>query len=227
MTADAARGSGGRPTAAAAALLETTILDHATAAFLRHGYSATSIEAIARDAGVAKRTIYARWDGKPAMFMAAARRLIETWLATSEPWPETDDLEAALVIAARDILAVALTPDAIALHRLLIAEGNRFPELHTILDQAGVQEGMRRLCALLAKAVSSGQLVPLDIPFAAEQFFHLVLAGPQRRALHGRAPLDTEARQQWGRAAVGLFLSGCRGHALSGPQQTVRSGNEI
>ena len=70
MSGSVVRRSGGRPTAQAAALLETTILDAATEAFLADGYAATTIEAIARTCGVAKRTIYARWSGKPALFRA-------------------------------------------------------------------------------------------------------------------------------------------------------------
>ena len=56
-----ARRPGGRPTAEAAALLDATILDAAITGFLADGYAATTIEAIARACGVAKRTIYARW----------------------------------------------------------------------------------------------------------------------------------------------------------------------
>ncbi|WP_428487643.1 TetR/AcrR family transcriptional regulator [Rhodopila sp.] len=209
MSSAVAPRSGGRPTAAAAALLETTILDHATVAFLRDGYAATSIEAIARDAHVAKRTIYTRWEGKPALFLAVARRLMTAWLSLTDTWPETDDLQAALHVAARSILDVGLTPEAIALHRMMIAEGDRFPELQVIMDQAGAQEGMRRIARILARGVAAGQLRPLDTAFAAEQFLHLILAGPQRRALGLRTPLDAQARDTWREAAVRLFLSGC------------------
>lgn len=200
---------GGRPTAAAAALLETTILDHATTVFLREGYAASSIETIAREAHVAKRTIYARWDGKPALFLAVLQRLMSGWLPAADAWPEADGLQAALLAAARSILAVGLTPEAIALHRVMIAESMRFPELQTIMAQAGVQEGARRISALLSRAVAAGELRPLDTAFAAEQFMHLVLAGPQRRAV-GLAPaMDADQLAAWGGGAVRLFLFGC------------------
>jgi AcrR family transcriptional regulator len=169
--------SGGRPTAQAAALLETTILDHATEAFLRDGYAATSIESIARTARVAKRTIYARWDGKAALFLAVVRRLIDNWLSTAGAWPETADLEASLLVAARSILSVALSSEAIALHRLMIAEGGRFPELRTIVARAGADEGVRRIAGLLGKGIAAGQLRTIDVAFAAEQFL-----GPGRTA---------------------------------------------
>lgn len=201
--------SGGRPTAAAAALLETSILDHATAAFLQDGYAAASIEAIARRAHVAKRTIYARWDGKPVLFLAVLQRLIAGWLSTADTASETGDLAVALNNVARAVLAVGLTPEAVTLHRLMIAESARFPELGTIMARSGAQEGTRRIAALLDRAMMEGVVRPMDTGFAAEQFLHLVLAGPQRRAVGLGPALRADELDAWAVASVRLFLSGC------------------
>jgi TetR/AcrR family transcriptional repressor of mexJK operon len=204
------RRSGGRPTAKAAAKLETIMLDAATAAFLAQGYAATTIEGVARAAGVGKRTLYARWSGKPALFRAVVERLMGRWLSVADDWVEADDLEAALNEAASRILAVALTPEAVALHRLLIAESARFPELPLMMREAGADAGSVRIAALLDRAVARGMLAARDTTLAAEQFLHLVLAGPQRRALGLGRPLDDQHIQAWGQAAVALFLSGVR-----------------
>jgi TetR/AcrR family transcriptional regulator, mexJK operon transcriptional repressor len=208
MSGEVARRSGGRPTAEAAALLETTILDAATAAFLADGYAATTIEAIARNCGVAKRTIYARWSGKPALFRAVLERLMARWLSDAGHWAEADDLETALSDAAARILAIALTPEAVALNRLLIAESARFPELPLMMRQAGAAEGTKRIAALLDRAIAQGVLPPRDTGFAAEQFLHLVLAGPQRRALGLGPKLDEQQTKAWRGASVALFLKG-------------------
>jgi hypothetical protein len=65
--AAAPRSSGGRPSREAAALLRDKILDVATALFLRDGYGAVSIEMIARDARISKRTFYQRFSNiRPA-----------------------------------------------------------------------------------------------------------------------------------------------------------------
>ena len=210
MSGGEIRRSGGRPTAKAAAALETTILDAATVSFLAGGYAATTIEAIARTCRVAKRTIYARWTGKPALFRAVLERLMARWLSASGEWPEADSLAAALNQAAARILAVALTPEAIALNRLLIAESGRFPELPLMMRQAGAGEGGARIAALLDAAVARGTLPKQDTVLAAEQFFHLVLAGPQRRALGLGRPLDEDEIRIWGESAVALFLSGVK-----------------
>jgi TetR/AcrR family transcriptional repressor of mexJK operon len=201
---------GGRPTARAAALLETTILDSATTAFLADGYAATTIEAIARSCGVAKRTIYARWSGKPALFRAVLERLMTKWMTDAGGWDEAATLEAALDQASDRILAIALTPQAVALHRILIAESARFPELPLMMEQAGASLGMVRVVALLDRAIAQGNLPAIDTGFAAEQFFHLLLAGPQRRALGLGPAMDGQRIVAWRKAAVSLFLTGIK-----------------
>lgn len=208
MTAPSAPRSGGRPTALAAAALETAILDHATAAFLAEGYAATTIEAIARACRVAKRTIYARWSGKPELFRAVLEQLIAKWMSTSGEWADGETLEATLKTAADDILAVALTPEAIALHRLIIAESGRFPELPHLLQQTGAGEGNARIAALLDRAVARGDLPPQDTAVAAEQFLNLLLVGPQRRALGLGRPFSQNQLQQWRDHAIALFIAG-------------------
>lgn len=55
------------------------ILGAAQALFLKHGLRGTSMEAIARAAGIAKPTLYAYFPDKPAIFSALLAQLIATW----------------------------------------------------------------------------------------------------------------------------------------------------
>jgi len=203
--------------------LSARILDHATVSFLREGYAASSIERIAAAAGVAKRTLYVRFGDKAALFRAAVARLIGGWLEPFEAHlSETRGLEEALVGAADRILAVALTPEALALHRLVVGESGRFPELVATLHKAGASAGVSRIADLLREANRQGRIHGVDPHFAAEQFIALVLTGPQRRALGFADPLDEAARHGWARRSVALFLDGCRnGHAMGAAQPRV------
>jgi TetR/AcrR family transcriptional repressor of mexJK operon len=211
MTAGVARRPSGRPTTADAAALAQRILEIATRAFLSDGYAATSVEAVAARAGVAKRTLYARWHGKPALFRAVLERLMLRWLASPEPPPDTTrGLAPVLLWTARRALAVALEPDALALHRLVIAESGRFPELAEMVRQSGASAGVGRVASLLAGETAAGRLVCIDHNAAAEQFLHLVLTGPQRRALGLGPMLDAAGLDAWAHQAVALFLNGCR-----------------
>ena len=213
------RPKGGRPTAADAVLLEAIILDKATACFLRDGYAATSIEAIARLCSVAKRTIYARWSGKQALFLAVLRRLMAKWLAMSGSWTDSGDLKENLTQAADKIMTIALSPEAIALHRLLIAENARFPELPAMGRAAGSHEGVIRIAAMLRDGIARGQVDEHDTIFAAEQFLHLLLSGPQRRALGLGSALDAEQTIVWRNKTIHLFLGGLNSLRLLPPAQ--------
>lgn len=212
----------GRPSLAAAARLDGAVLDAAQALFLSRGYAGTSMEAVAARAGVSKRTLYARHAGKPELFRAVVGRLVTGWLpgfdARLDP---SGGLEAALVGAAERILAVALAPEALALHQLVVAEGGRFPELAGLLHEAGADAGHAGIASLLLRASPGTIGTPAgasigteEAGFAAEQFMHLVLAGPQRRALGLGAPPDPA---RWARRAVALFLYGWQGAAASSP----------
>jgi TetR/AcrR family transcriptional repressor of mexJK operon len=199
--------SGGRPTAADAAVLGDRIVAAAAELFLRDGYAATSIEAIASLAGVSKRTFYARFDGKGPIFLAVVRRLIGEWLVGFETSLETaPSLEAALLAASRKMLDVALTPSALALHALITAESMRFPELVEAVREAGADIGTVRVAGLLRHHLPG--LSPASATLAAEQFQGLIIHAPQRRALASGTPLDDAARDHWCRAGVSLLLHG-------------------
>ncbi len=181
------------------------ILDVAAALFLRDGFAATSIEGIAVGAGVSKRTLYARFPAKQAIFVAVVRRLIGDWLQGFDAAVEAaPSLEAALLAAGRRMLAVALTPSALALHRLMVAEAGRFPELAVALRDSGARSGIERLCRVLHS--HRPELSPSQLVFLAEQFQHLILAGPQARAIGLGERLCGEAQDTWCIDSVSLFL---------------------
>ncbi len=185
------------------------ILDVAAVLFLRDGFAATSIEAIASGAGVSKRTLYARFPRKEAVFVAVVRRLIGDWLQGFDAAIESAaSLETALLAAGRRMLDVALTPAALALHRLMVAEAGRFPELVAALRDGGSRSGIERLCWVLR--AHRPDIGPARLAFLAEQFQHLILAGPQARAIGLGEGLDAEALEAWCVDSVSLFLQALR-----------------
>jgi len=208
----AARGHGGRPSRRESALLSDRILDVATALFLEDGFGATSIEAVARRAGISKRTFYHRFRSKEALFEAVVRRLIERWTPPFDTaLLEAPSLAEALRQIAVHMLDVALTQQALALHRIMIAEGERFPGLARILHEFGQAAGIARIAHDLRQRTAAGELGPIDADFAAEQFITMTVTGPRRRAMGLGAPLGPAARRRWIDATVQLFLDGCRG----------------
>jgi AcrR family transcriptional regulator len=208
------RGRGGRPSRLQSAQLSDRILDVATALFLGHGFGTTSIEAVAKRAGISKRTFYHRFRGKEVLFEAVVRRLIERWMPPFDSaLLEPPNVDAALRRSAEYILSVALTPEALALHRMVIAEARQFPGLARILHELGGATAVERISRDLDRRAAAGEIGPVDTRLAAEQFILMVVTGPQRRALGLGVPMDQAELANWITGTIALFLEGCRARA--------------
>ena len=209
-----ARRRGGRPPRLQAEQIREQILDVATPLFLSRGYGATSIEEVAKQARMSKRTVYSRFRDKAALFGAVVHRLVERLRppnAAPEQLFEGASLEAILQRLGRLILRAALSPPALALHRVIVADAMRFPELAAAVNQEGTRrDAIRRIAALLEREASLGALRADKAEFAAEQFLHMLVAGPQRRALGLGTPMSDAELDTWASDTVSLFLKGCR-----------------
>jgi len=194
--------------------LRDRILDVATVLFLGSGFGATSIEEVARRAGISKRTFYHRFRGKEVLFEAVVRRLIERWLPPFDgELLDAPSLDEALQRVAEHILRVALTPEALALHRIVVAEARRFPGLARILHELGAASGVERIARDLGRRIATGELDQIDPRYAAEQFILMIVTGPQRRALGLGSPMSPSELTAWVRQTIDLFLDGSRRRA--------------
>jgi TetR/AcrR family transcriptional repressor of mexJK operon len=204
---------GGRPSRAAAEQLGQTILDVATELFLAEGYGVTSIEAIARRARISKRTFYSRFHDKAELFGAVVHHVVERLRPVNDAGLfDGGTLEEILTRLARFILHAALSAQALALHRVILAEATRFPELARVVsEQSGSREAIGRIAALLEREARAGRLAPANAPFAAAQFLQMVVALPQRRALGLGTPMTPPELEGWADDTVALFLHGCQG----------------
>jgi AcrR family transcriptional regulator len=202
---------GGRPTRAEAAALGDKILDVATALFLSRGFGATSIEAVASRARISKRTFYHRFRDKPELYRAVVRRLLQHWLPEFEAaFDAPAPLDILLGRSAKRMLALALSPEALALRRLLLGEAERFPELVDIAIEQGATRAIERIAALLEEERRAERIALHDCRFAAMQFQEMVLSIPLRRAMGFGTPLSEKERDDWATKCVALFIEGCR-----------------
>ncbi len=220
MANEAARGNatggvarrGGRPPRLEAEQIRERILDIATALFLSQGYGATSIEAVAKRARISKRTFYHRFRDKADLFGAVVHRLVERL----RPPPQNEgqlfdggELKEILERLAAFILRAALSAEALALQRVILAEATRFPELAAVVNERGArQQAIERIAGLLERTAPPGHPGAARSRFAAEQFLLMVVSAPQRRALGLGTPLSPAELDGWARAAVDLFLNG-------------------
>jgi AcrR family transcriptional regulator len=203
------RGPGGRPTREEAERRHRSLLATAFRLFLEKGWDGVSVEEISRQSGVAKGFIYARYPDKGALFVEAIERLMADAVGTlhlAEPLP--DDVEAGLFAFGRKLLDLVLQPEALAFHRQFIAEAPRFPELAKLFVERNRLIDM--IVEVLRTYADRGAIALRDPKMTAEHFVILVVGIPRMLALLvGREPPAEEERRL--RAAVRLFLDGCRG----------------
>jgi TetR/AcrR family transcriptional regulator, mexJK operon transcriptional repressor len=204
---------GGRPTRAEALRLRRRILEVATQLFLAEGYESTTIEAVAARAGISKRTLYHRFEDKSALFTAVVHDIIEQIRPPAGvPLIEGANLHEVLHRLASMILRAALAPPALALHRLIMAESARFPELaRAVNGDSSTREATTLIGDLLARDLRKSRLSAEHRMFAAEQFIFMVVTVPQRRAMGYGVPMTAAELDAWADMTVGLFLGGCQG----------------
>jgi TetR/AcrR family transcriptional repressor of mexJK operon len=152
-----------------------SILGAATRTFLASGFGAVSMDTIAREAGVSKATVYAHFAGKEELFGAMVGRVCERHFETfSARELDPTDVRASLTTLGRRFLDLVLSPDAIAVHRIIVAEVTRFPALGGVFWRAGPERTLRQIEAFLRRAAAAGSLEIAQPRVAAEQFVGLI-----------------------------------------------------
>jgi TetR/AcrR family transcriptional repressor of mexJK operon len=172
----------GRPTADERRTRETEILTAALGVFLRSGYGASTVDELAVEAQVTKRTLYAYYGDKAELFAAMVR-----YLAAAVSLDSGDDDDTLETLAAR-IVSRVHSDELVGLHRLVIAESARFPELALILHSSGDARHIARLAEHIR-----AERGPASEPLA-EPLFSLLLGERHRRRLLGIDPPPTPAQ---------------------------------
>jgi len=156
-------------------------------AFLDHGYAATSMSTIAAQLGGSKGTLWAYFPSKEELFAAVLDDLTAAFRADiEEALRPGRSLRAALLYFCESFLRKVMAPNAVQLHRLIIAEVDRFPEIGPLFYERGPKLVTDSLTAYLAEQMDEGLLRQADPVRAASQLTDLV-KGPQTSRLWGIA----------------------------------------
>jgi len=214
----------GRPT-----LSNEELLDKALDLFLERGFEGTSIEAICSTAGMAKRTVYARYGDKTTLFKAAISRAIEEWIVPVARLreAETGNFEEDLLTIGRILVTNLMSPAGLRLLRLTNAVSGSMPEIGAYNVDIGTGPTLGYLADLFRRHCSSASEGFPEADDAAQAFLYLVVGGPTNAAAWG-VPMDAEQVERDTRYNVRLFLHGLQmpgkggGEAKRESQQTEK-----
>ncbi|MFJ8627831.1 TetR/AcrR family transcriptional regulator [Kitasatospora sp. NPDC093550] len=203
----AATGGAGRPEKRKA------ITQAATVVFGREGYVRASMDAIAAEAGVSKRTVYNHFADKETLFLSVAlqnsaeltekiRDLMAKYL------DRVVDLRQDLVdFAVERARAVLSAGEHGALGRAIRAEVANIPA--DVLEawlEAGPIASLRDLAARFAALSERGLLAVGDAGLAAEQYTLLTFHGIAERSFWGALPVADEEVERIAAVGVDAFL---------------------
>ncbi|PIW55984.1 MAG: transcriptional regulator [Sphingomonadales bacterium CG12_big_fil_rev_8_21_14_0_65_65_10] len=187
------------------------IVNAAARAFFDHGYAASSIEAIAAEAGVSKVTIYNQFGGKRELFTAAVvaecgkmRRSFEV------PEFVEGTLRERLTEIGEAMTAFLSRPEMIQFDRRISAETEREPGIGKAFLAAGPYRMKMAFAEFLEAMHDAGEVAIDDIPLATEQFVSMCKGMGDLERRFGAEPTRAEDRRRID-GAVEVF---CRAYAV-------------
>jgi TetR/AcrR family transcriptional repressor of mexJK operon len=154
----------GRPRASDVEARTQDLIDAAARLFLTNGYTRTSLEAIARAARVAVRTIYVKFGGKAGLLEAVMVSRREVFFRMHDMEHDLRPFREVVDDFARQFFDLLCEDQLIAMQRVVIAEAGDNPELaHTFYD-AGPRMTREMLERFFARPDIRAQLRS-DLPF--------------------------------------------------------------
>lgn len=167
------------------------ILHGARAVFLKYGFGGASMDQVAAAAGVSKMTVYRHFGSKEDLFAGVITELCERIVA--------EDLEALFAQAPREALRafarkmtdIVFAHDTIELHRIVIAESQRFPKLGRLFYQTGPQVCIDALEDYFIRRRGDRGFKIADPRRQAEEFLELLRGYSHLKVLLGIEPAPT------------------------------------
>lgn len=163
------------------------IIEAATSAFLRKGFLGTSMDEIAAAAAVSKQTVYKHFADKENLFREIIGATVgvahERVRAASDALAKSDDPERELRSLAQMFISTVVTPEVLALRRLIIGEAARFPELGQAYWDRAFDGVLGTLAEGLEGLARRGLLRVSDAKTAAAHFAGLILWIPMNRVM--------------------------------------------
>lgn len=185
------------------------LVEAAVREFMAYGFAGANIDRIAAAARVSKKTIYKIVSTKLELFVLIVRERMKG-VGSLDPAMARDEVDprATLRASLMALADLALSPDGLTTHVLVIREGASFPEL-VEASNAPIMPYVHALAGWLAEQTRRGWLDLADPAWAAGLLLNMILMDERRNAMLGLGPPpDAAARARRVDQALDLFLKG-------------------
>jgi len=203
----------GRPQVRSDQETRAIIFDAARSEFAHSGYAATSMESVARRAGVSTKTLYRVVPNKAALFEAMITERIDRFVSiVNLRGCKGDDVEVALTDALILCGELLLDGEVITLQRVILGDSDKFPDIAETFYHKAIRRTEDALADWLRRQQKRGT-IELDDPQAtAGMLLGMLAFQPQRAVMFGhKAPLTRQEVELRAKTCAALFLRGGRG----------------
>ena len=150
------------------------ILEAARPIFLREGWAGASLERVAAESGISKMTVYRHFRSKEELFEALLAAMCRYTRTVAEQAPVESakrPVDERLRAEALAFTAALIQPEALAMYRLIVADGWRHPALARLFEQSGLAVLRARVAAILSGSGKSEE----ELARRASGFVNLAL----------------------------------------------------
>jgi AcrR family transcriptional regulator len=178
---------------------------------LTHGYANTGMVAVAQKAGISTKTLYRLVPNKADLFKTVvSERIGRFMLEIDERVAGPPDLPAALERILVAYGRLTLDEEVIAINRLVVGEGERFPEIAQAFYEGAIRRTGEGIADWLARQSKRG-LIEIDDPLTAAGMLRgMMIMEPYRATLlrQRKVPSGEEIAAR-AKSCARLFLRGC------------------
>jgi TetR/AcrR family transcriptional repressor of mexJK operon len=167
------------------------ILKAAQPILLRDGFGGTTLDRVAAEGRISKMTLYRHFPSKESLFEGLVTSMcgyLREGLEQSSSASFSKSAPKRLAHELHAFTSALIEPDALALYRLIVADGWRFPGLARVFDQSGMRVIRQRIAELL----EAGGVPTNKAGQAAGEVVALALGDAYQRAVVGIVEKDDD-----------------------------------
>ncbi|MTI10370.1 TetR/AcrR family transcriptional regulator [Curvivirga aplysinae] len=192
------------------------IINAAKKVFLEKGFDIASMDMIAAEAGVSKRTVYSHYQSKENLFASIMNDLCtskrgdiidETEMDACDLLPKDKSAEETLTIFGNTFLTYIYDPEVLAMLRIMIGQADKFPEIGESFYNQGPVMTQNMLTAYFEHTNGTGETKFKDTCIAAKSFISSLLGPTHLQCMFGgKSPSEEEISTHVDKV-TSLFLS--------------------
>lgn len=157
---------------------DAAILKAAGRLFLKHGYAKTSMDAVAREAGVTKQTVYTHFKSKEGLFLEMVAAMCKKHTPSEAILSdEHKPINVLLYQVGKGFLELISSREGLGTTCLVMSEAAHRPRLAQMFYDTGPGRMQDIIASLLQKQQAKG-VIEIGDSKAAAAYFYAMLKGP-------------------------------------------------